>query len=95
MTEKPPFQTWQEIERKINRGGLTGAEQADLWDCLFLTLPEIAELLAFVKTNAQASVSLEGEPVKSLWTGVKTGGNRQFNATTYRCETCGFLECRR
>ena len=37
--EKPPFQTWEEIERQIARGGLSAAEQKDLWDCLFLTLP--------------------------------------------------------
>ncbi len=53
MTEKPPFQTWQEIERKISRGGLTKAEVADLWDCLFLTLPEIEELLEFVRAHAK------------------------------------------
>lgn len=47
--EKPPFQTWEEIERPIARGGLTPAEEDDLWDCLFLTLPQIAELLAYVK----------------------------------------------
>jgi integrase len=52
-SEKPPFQTRQEIERKINRGGLTSAEQADLWDCLFLTLPEIVELLEFVRSNGR------------------------------------------
>jgi hypothetical protein len=52
-SEKPPFQTWQEIEQQIARGGLTDAEQADLWDCLFLTLPEIAELLAYVKEHAR------------------------------------------
>jgi integrase len=46
--EKPPFQTWAEIERQINRG-VTTAEERDLWDCLFLTLPEIADLLAHVK----------------------------------------------
>jgi hypothetical protein len=51
--EKPPFHTRQEIERKINRGGLTSAEEADLWDCLFLTLPEIIELLAFVRSNGR------------------------------------------
>src|SRR5262249_34165561 len=50
--EKPPFQTWEEIERQIARGaGL--AEQRDLWDCLFLTLPEVDELLRFVKANAR------------------------------------------
>lgn len=47
--EQPPFQTWEEIERQIARGGLTPAEQDDLWDCLFLTLPQIDELLAYVK----------------------------------------------
>ena len=50
--EKPPFQTWQEIERQIVRG-VTVAEERDLWDCLFLTLPEIADLLQFVKVTAR------------------------------------------
>jgi len=52
-SEKPPFQTWQEIQQQIARGGLTEAEEADLWDCLFLTLPEISELLAYVKQHAR------------------------------------------
>jgi len=52
-SEKPPFQTWHEIEQQIARGGLTEAEEADLWDCLFLTLPEIAELLSYVKEHAR------------------------------------------
>jgi integrase len=47
--ERPPFQTWGEIERQIARGGLTRAEEEDLWDCLFLTLPQFDELLAYVK----------------------------------------------
>jgi len=50
--EKPPFQTWKEIERQIKRGGLSDDEQADLWDCLFLTLEETAELLKHVKETA-------------------------------------------
>jgi integrase len=50
--EKPPFQTWQEIERQAARG-VTPAEERDLWECLFLTLPEIAELLQFVKVAAR------------------------------------------
>jgi integrase len=52
-SEKPPFQTWEEIERQIARGGLTPAEEADLWDCLFLTLAEVDELLAFVNEQTQ------------------------------------------
>ncbi len=51
-SEKPPFQTWQEIERQITRGGLTMAEEADLWNCLFLTLPEIDRLLAYVREHS-------------------------------------------
>jgi integrase len=50
--EKPPFQTWQEIERQVARG-VTPAEERDLWDCLFLTLPEIAGLLHFVQDAAR------------------------------------------
>jgi integrase len=52
-TEKPAFQTIQEIERKIARGGLTEAEEADLWDFVFLTLPDIAELLTYVARTAR------------------------------------------
>jgi integrase len=51
--EKPPFQTREEIERQIARGGLTEAEVHALWDCLFLTLPEIQEFLRFVEANAR------------------------------------------
>jgi integrase len=52
-SEKPPFQTWNEIERQIDKGGLSEEEQAQLWDCLFLTLDEIVELLEYVRTAAQ------------------------------------------
>src|SRR5712691_2905020 len=52
-TEKPHFQTWKEIEMQIARGGLSDAEQADLWDCLFLTVSEVAELLEYVKKHAR------------------------------------------
>jgi integrase len=48
-SEKPPFQTWKEIERQIQRGRLSEEEQSDLWDCLFLNLEEISDLLEHVK----------------------------------------------
>src|ERR1051325_264428 len=48
-SEKPPFQTWAEFSRQIQRGGLSDAEQSELWDCLYLTLPEVDELLRLVK----------------------------------------------
>jgi integrase len=51
--QKPPFQTRQEIERKIARGGLKKGEEAELWDALFLTLPEIDELLKHVEATAR------------------------------------------
>ncbi len=50
--EKPPFQTRAEIERKIGAGGLSEAEQRELWDALFLTLPEIDEMLEHIRQRA-------------------------------------------
>jgi integrase len=50
LTEKHPFQTWDEIQRRI-ASGVTPAEEADLWDSLFLRTHEIAELLEFVRAN--------------------------------------------
>lgn len=49
--EKPPFQTWEEIERQIARGGLSEAEQQDFWDCLFLTVSQVQEVLAHVRAQ--------------------------------------------
>lgn len=51
--EKPPFQTSVEIETKIATGELSERAQQDLWDCLFLTLPEIDELLQHVQGTAR------------------------------------------
>jgi integrase len=50
--EKPPFQTWAEIERQISRGGLSDKELQELWDSLFLSLDEVAELLKYVRKEA-------------------------------------------
>jgi integrase len=50
--EKLPFMTRAEIERRLTGGGLTPKQVRELWDCLFLTLPEVAELLGFVRENA-------------------------------------------
>jgi integrase len=49
--EKPPFMTWQEIERKITPG-MSQADQGELWDCLYLRREEIDELLPLVKERA-------------------------------------------
>lgn len=48
-TDKPPFQTRSEIARRIEAHRLPPEEQAELWDALFLTIAEIAELLIDVQ----------------------------------------------
>ena len=45
-----PFRTMAEILERIDRGGLTGEGQKELWDCLYLTGPELLELLGHVGT---------------------------------------------
>lgn len=52
LDEKPPFQTWDEIERQIERGGLVNGSVQELWDCLYLRKTEIDALLAYVKLHA-------------------------------------------
>ncbi|MFO0897428.1 MAG: site-specific integrase [Pirellulales bacterium] len=51
--EKPPFQTVVQIEKRLKSGGLTKAQEADLWDCAFLTLSDVEELLAHVRAAAR------------------------------------------
>ena len=51
--DKPPFQTYEDIEKQIARGNLSEKEQDALWDCLFLNIAETAELLTHVKAAAQ------------------------------------------
>jgi integrase len=46
---KPPFQTREQIERQLARGGLPAAEIKDLWGSLFLTLGQVKELLTHVR----------------------------------------------
>ena len=48
--EKPPFQTREQIERQL--AGVTEAERADLWDALYLTLPDVEEVLAVIRDGA-------------------------------------------
>jgi site-specific recombinase XerD len=49
--EKPPFQTWDQIARKIKRGGLSDDEQAELWECLWLDQEQTLECLAWVEEH--------------------------------------------
>jgi integrase len=50
--EKLPFMTWAEIERRASVRGLTQEQIDELWDCLFLDVGQIAELLEYVKEHA-------------------------------------------
>lgn len=34
----------------------------------------------------------EGQPVKSIWTGLKTRGRAHHDLVTWRCGRCGYLE---
>jgi len=51
--ETERFMTWEEIDRRIARGGLSEAEKKQLWRYLFLDEKQVVELLEFVKENAQ------------------------------------------
>ena len=51
--EKPPFQTWDQIARKIARGVLTAEQQAELWESLWLDEAQTLDCLAWVKENAR------------------------------------------
>lgn len=53
VDEKPPFQTFSEIQKRIARGGLTKAEEADLWECLFFSTDELVAVLEHVRANAR------------------------------------------
>lgn len=48
---KPPFKTWEEIERTVRRGGLTPDEIEGLWECLYLTREEVRDVLAHAEEN--------------------------------------------
>lgn len=51
--EKPPFQTWAQITRKIERGGLMPAKENELWESLWLDQSQTVECLAWVRQHAR------------------------------------------
>ena len=59
-TEKPKFQTWAQIQRRVRRGGLTEQQENELWASLFLDEDQVAELLQFVqKQNTHPPSSIQ------------------------------------
>ncbi|MCI0332110.1 MAG: site-specific integrase, partial [Planctomycetes bacterium] len=45
LDERAPFQTYSQIIRQIERGRLTATQEAELWDSLYLSTSELADLL--------------------------------------------------
>jgi integrase len=48
---REPFRTYDQIDKKIKRGGLSEEDQARLWETLYLNSTELSELLDFVETS--------------------------------------------
>lgn len=46
---KPPFQTREQIERQLKKRALRPDEQVELWDSLFLTVPDIEAVLEIAR----------------------------------------------
>jgi integrase len=70
--DRPPFRTVAEINRVIERGGLTEAEILDLWECLYLNPQEIGGLLAVVRANARVDYSFLLYAIRA-YTGMRRG----------------------
>ena len=70
--DRPPFRTIQEIEAIIQRGGLTDDERSHLWECLYLSPAEIAELLALVQRRSRDPLSFLLHAIPA-YTGMRRG----------------------
>lgn len=70
--DRPPFRTIAEINRIIERGGLTEDEGLGLWECLYLAPHEIAGLLATVRANARVDYSFLLHAIPA-YTGMRRG----------------------
>ncbi|QDV48431.1 site-specific integrase [Gimesia fumaroli] len=51
-TERPIFQTFDEITVQVEQGDLTEEQQSELWECLYLRTDEIDQLIQHVRKNA-------------------------------------------
>lgn len=70
---KPPFQTYEQIQRRIERNGLTVAQQANLWDCLFLDETQVEEVLTIIRQAEKAPVWLYPMALCAAHTGARRG----------------------
>ncbi len=51
--DRPPFRTLEEIEEMPKQGGLDDTQATEIWECLYLTPAEIAEILTLVKKRSE------------------------------------------
>jgi len=51
---REPFRTFEEIEARLARGKLSPEEESRLWECLYLTGPQVEELVEVVKASASS-----------------------------------------
>jgi integrase len=69
-TERPPFQTWEQITRQIRDNSLIKAEAAHLWDCLYFSCDKLKQLLQFIEKQSQHD-SLYPMCVLAAYTGAR------------------------
>lgn len=48
---KPPFMTWEEIERRLSRGGVSKDQESEMWASLYLKTGQIKEMLEYAKNK--------------------------------------------
>ena len=72
MAPLPPFRTIAEVEAMIERGGLDHESELALWDCIFLSPAEIADLLVMVRGRAKCSESFLAHAIPA-YTGMRRG----------------------
>ncbi|MCY2987997.1 MAG: site-specific integrase [Planctomycetota bacterium] len=70
--DRDPFRTTGEVEALVERGGLTDEQASELWDCLYLTPEEIADLLATVRERAEDQMSFLLHAIPA-YTGMRRG----------------------
>ena len=56
QTNKPAFQTWEQIQKQITENQLSDSDAGPLWDCLYLDTTKVKALLDFIEKNSYHSL---------------------------------------
>ncbi|MBM4072662.1 MAG: site-specific integrase [Planctomycetes bacterium] len=83
----PQFKTWLEIEQQIKAGGLSKGEVAELWDALYLTPPEIRDLLDFVKGRRRKNDFFHPVLFTAAMTGARSSELRRMRISEVQFDT--------